>query len=234
MVIQLKIAPWDKIFEFEEKKGGKKIKESEYKIGDCVVVKIESHTDLAKIIDLVDEKKNDEVMIVRKATERDFEKMKEKEKRKQEFLERAEKIVKKSSLPIKLVDVHFSLDGGKIIFAFTAPGKVDFRDLVKNLSQEFHCSIRLHQINPREEMKIFSGIGACGRYLCCLSFLKNLGGIKTNLIDEQKLGHRGLDRLSGLCGRLKCCLAFEKEFYQEESEKQLNLDKGNKIKKKNS
>lgn len=214
MIIQLKIAHWDKIFEAETKN-----KKTQYKIGEDLVVRIDSHTDLAKIINLLEkpdkDKRNEKVIILRKATKEDLKKMERKEKRKIEFLKRAIEIVKDSSLPMKLVDAHLSLDGGQIVFAFISPKRVDFRELVKKLSQEFHRSIRLHQINPREEMRIFSGIGPCGRRLCCLSFLKILGGVSTDLIEEQQLTHRGIDRLSGPCGRLKCCLSFEIDLYKE-------------------
>lgn len=215
-VFQLKIASWDKIFEFSEKKRGKKF---EFKVGDYVIIKVDSHTDIAKIVDIVKEKKHEEAIIIRKANQKDFEKLRKKEKRKSRILKRASEIVEKSSLPMKLVDVHLSLDGGNLIFAFTAPGKIDFRQLVKDLSKEFHRSIRLHQINPREEMRIFLNIGSCGRPLCCLSFLKSLGGVKTDFIQEQQLTHRGIDRLSGPCGRLKCCLMYEREFYLEQIKK---------------
>lgn len=225
MVIQIKLAPWDKIFEVDLDKATKRIRESEFKAGDYAVIKINSHTDLGRVTGVLEksevseQKEIEEATIIRRAINEDFEKIKEKEKKKEEILKKAEEILKKAKLPIKLADIHLSLDGGKIVFAFIAPERVDFRDLVKELSQEFHRSIRLHQINPREEVRIFSGIGSCGYPLCCLTFLKTLGGVKTTLIEEQQLQHRGVDRLSGVCGRLKCCLAFEKDFYQEQIQK---------------
>lgn len=225
MILQIKTAPWDKIFEVDLDKATKRIKKSEFKVGDYVVINIDSHADLGRIVGILEksepseQKEIEEARIIRKAINEDIKKIKEKEKKKEEIFKKAKEIIKKAKLPIKLVDLHLSLDGGKIVFAFIAPERVDFRDLVKELSQEFHRSVRLHQINPREEVRIFSGIGSCGYPLCCLTFLKTLGGVRTTLIEEQQLQHRGVDRLSGVCGRLKCCLAFEKDFYQEQIQK---------------
>jgi cell fate regulator YaaT (PSP1 superfamily) len=214
-VFHLKLEPWDKTLKYKTKKNLK------FKIGDEVVIKFESNIDLAKIIEIKenDEEIKEKVVIIRKATEQDLEKKKNKEKKKKEILNRAEEIVKKSTLPMKLIDAHLSLDGGKIVFAFIAPERLDFRNLVKDLSKEFCKSIRLHQINPREEVKFFSSFGPCGRIVCCFSFLKNLGGISTDFIKDQSLTSRGVERVSGICGRLKCCLAFEREIYLEESKK---------------
>jgi len=240
MIIRFRIEPWDKVLEYDAGELSQKIKIYDFKIGDFYIIKTDAHSDLGEIIALKEKKTieesqikggviTEEVTIIRKAIAEDFQKKKEKEKKKKEFLAKAEEIVKKHKLKMKLADIHLSFDGGKIVFAFLAPERVDFRELVKDLSQEFHRSIRLHQINPREEIKIFSGIGACGYPVCCLSFLKNLGGVKTTLIEEQQLQHRGVDRLSGLCGRLKCCLAYEKEFYQEQINKMPALGKKIKV-----
>jgi cell fate regulator YaaT (PSP1 superfamily) len=239
-VIQIKVAPWDKIFEYNPEKVVHQSKTYDFAVGDFYIIKLDSHTDLGEIISIkpegetsTDEQKdNEEIVIIRKAVAEDLEKKKEKDNKKGEILKKADEIVRKFKLNLRFADVHLSLDGGKIIFAFLAPDRVDFRDLVKELSQEFHRSIRLHQINPREEMKIFSGIGSCGYHVCCLSHLKNLGGVKTTLIEEQQLQHRGVDRLSGLCGRLKCCLAYEKNNYQEQMVKMPPLGKHVKVKGK--
>ena len=116
---------------------------------------------------------------------------------------------------MKLIDAHFSYDGGRIVFAYIAPERVDFRTLVKDLTHRFHKSVRMHQVGVREEAGFTGDIGPCGRPLCCLKFLKNLGNVGTELIFDQQLAHRGTERLSGICGRLKCCLLFEEENYKE-------------------
>jgi cell fate regulator YaaT (PSP1 superfamily) len=241
MIVQIKVVPWDKSFEYDTDNVGHQAKAYNFAIGDFYIIKMDSHSDLGEVVGLKqtvevnpndqkkDQKDFEEIAILRKATPEDFEKKKEKDNKKSEFLKKAGEIVQKFKLNLRLADIHLSLDGGKIVFAFLAPDRVDFRDLVKELSQEFHRSIRLHQINPREEIKIFSGIGSCGYPVCCLSFLKNLGGVKTTLIEEQQLQHRGVDRLSGLCGRLKCCLAYEKNHYQEQMAKMPPLGKQVKV-----
>ncbi|MCX7778885.1 MAG: hypothetical protein N2259_01410 [Patescibacteria group bacterium] len=222
MVVQIKLAPWDKIFEFSDSSLTKKIKITDLKIGNWFVVKIDSHTDLGRIVEILEKTKDEEKvkeekgnLLVRKANHADLKKMEEKKKRVKEILIKASAIVKKHHLPMKLIDAHLSLDAGQIVFAFSSAERIDFRNLVKDLSKEFHKSIRMHQVGPREEMKFFSGFGPCGQKLCCVAFLKNLGGVMTSLIKEQNLDHRGVERLSGLCGRLKCCLSFETEVYKE-------------------
>lgn len=219
-IIKLKLAPWDKTFEFDEFSLIKKVSLSELKIGDFLVVKIDSHTDLGEVVEIKEEEKKDKEeknknLIIRKATPSDLKKMEEKQKMVEKVLVKAREIIQKYNLPMKLIDAHFSFDGGQIVFAFSSPSRIDFRELVKDLSKEFHKSIRMHQVGPREEMKFFSGFGPCGRKLCCASFLKNLGGVVTDFIKEQNLVHRGIERLSGVCGRLKCCLSFETEIYKE-------------------
>ena len=118
---------------------------------------------------------------------------------------------------MKAIDCHFSFDGGKITFAFSADKRIDFRDLVKDLTRTFQKSVRLHQIGIRDEAKRLGEFGPCGRELCCKKFLGNLGNVTTDLARIQQITHRGSDRISGVCGRLMCCLAFEAKFYNEES-----------------
>jgi cell fate regulator YaaT (PSP1 superfamily) len=116
---------------------------------------------------------------------------------------------------MKLIDVRFSFDGGKIIFAFTSRGRVDFRDLVRDLTHKFQKSIRLQQVNVREEARVTGDVGPCGRTLCCKSFLDDVGNITLEKAQNQQIVHWGPDRLSGVCGRLKCCLEYEDGLYQE-------------------
>lgn len=227
IVIQVKIAPWDKIFEIDRITTKKEIQKDNFKVGDFVVARIDSHTDLGQIVNILEEKdsdgdKNKKEMrgfIFRRAIPADFEKIEKKKKEKGKILTTCRHLAEKHQLSIKIVDIHLSLEGGKIVVAFAAGQRVDFRELVKELSQEFHKSVRMHQINPRDEMFILgTRVGACGQPLCC-SFLKKLGRVSTDLINEQQLIHRGAERLSGSCGRLKCCLTFESQLYRELIEK---------------
>jgi len=102
-----------------------------------------------------------------------------------------------------------------MVFSFIADGRVDFRELVKDLSKKYKKKIRLYQLGVRDEAKMCGDIGDCGQVLCCKRFLKRLESINTGFARDQQIAHRGLDKLSGMCGRLKCCLAYEESHYQE-------------------
>jgi cell fate regulator YaaT (PSP1 superfamily) len=131
-------------------------------------------------------------------------------------------------LPMKVVAASYSFDGGSIIFAFIADGRVDFRDLVKNLSKQFQRSVRLHQIGARDEARQQGGFGICGRQLCCITFKGDLPSISSEMAKVQQILHRGSERISGLCGRLMCCLAYEADFYRNK----LKEEGGEEIKQK--
>ena len=165
----------------------------------------------------IDDKKIDKKIkpIVRKASLSDIEKVLEKEKHSVNDLATCNKVVEKHNLPIKVVAIHYSFDGGRITFCFTASGRVDFRDLVKDLTHKFQKSIRLRQIGVRDEAKFCGDIGPCGEVLCCKSFLDKLGQVNSDFAETQQIFHRGANRLSGMCGRLKCCLRYEQENYEE-------------------
>lgn len=145
----------------------------------------------------------------------DLKKIKALQNKKKEALKVCKQFIRKLSLPMKLVDTNYTFDDKKIVFAFTAESRVDFRDLVKELTIHFQRSVRLQQIGIRDELKNMGGIGPCGRETCCSSFLKELGNITTDLARIQQVQQRGSDRLSGACGRLKCCLNYEAEGYRE-------------------
>ena len=117
-------------------------------------------------------------------------------------------------LPIYLVQVECLFDASKIIFYFTAPGRVDFRDLVKDLVQEFRIRIELRQIGVRHRAKMVGGLGICGRGLCCASFLQDFEPVSVRMAKEQQLSLNP-NKISGICGRLMCCLTYEYAAYQE-------------------
>lgn len=117
-------------------------------------------------------------------------------------------------LPIHLVRASYLFDGSKIIFYFTAPGRVDFRELVKDLVQEFRCRIELRQIGVRHRAKMVGGLGVCGQELCCASFLKDFEPVSVRMAKEQQLSLNP-SKISGVCGRLMCCLTYEYATYQE-------------------
>ena len=123
-----------------------------------------------------------------------------------------EKIIERS-LEMKLVDVEYTFDRNKIIFYFTAEGRVDFRDLVKDLASVFRTRIELRQIGVRDEAKMLGGIGPCGRMLCCSTFLGDFEPVSIKMAKDQNLSLNP-SKISGLCGRLMCCLKYENDEYE--------------------
>lgn len=159
-------------------------------------------------------KKREIKPVIKKVTVSDLEKLPSYNEKK-EALEFCKKAKEKFDLPMKFIDVHFSFDGSRITFAFIANGRVDFRDLLKELTRHFGKTIRLQQIGIRDEAKIMGDFGPCGKRLCCKGFLKEFNSITSDMAELQQCSHRGSDRISGLCGRLMCCLAYEQNGYEE-------------------
>ena len=123
--------------------------------------------------------------------------------------------VKKNGLVMQLVDVEYTFDNSKLIFYFTADGRVDFRELVKDLAGIYRTRIELRQIGVRDEAKLVGGIGVCGRPFCCKSFLSDFAQVSIKMAKEQNLSLSSA-KISGACGRLMCCLRFEHEVYEKE------------------
>jgi len=166
--------------------------------------------------------------IMRKATSLEKDKAALDDKKKQELIKKCRTLVKKYNLPMKLVGIDISIDGGGIIFGFTAEERIDFRNLVRELAGIFQKSVRLQQLGSRDEAKMKGGIGPCGRALCCLSGITAMQSISTEMARLQQISHRGNERLSGCCNRLMCCLAFEQSTYEKMRAKLPNL--GDKVK----
>jgi cell fate regulator YaaT (PSP1 superfamily) len=120
-------------------------------------------------------------------------------------------------LEMKLVDVEYTFDRNKVIFYFTADGRVDFRELVKDLASVFRTRIELRQIGVRDEAKLLGGIGPCGRILCCSSWLGDFDPVSIRMAKDQHLSLNPA-KISGLCGRLMCCLKFESDVYEEKAD----------------
>jgi cell fate regulator YaaT (PSP1 superfamily) len=184
--------------------------------GDLVVVAAE-HTNEIGIVQAVgiESKEDPQEKILRIATERDRSVYEKNAAQRKEMVEACKAEIKQSELEMKIIDAMPSLDGKQVIFAFTADGRIDFRDLVKNLSLKFKKSIRMQQIGSRDEAKRLGGYGICGREICCIRFGGNMQSITTDMARVQQIANRGSDRISGLCGRLMCCLAYEAEQYRE-------------------
>ncbi len=152
--------------------------------------------------------------IIRKATDEDFARVKEnKEKEKEAFVIATEKI-HEHEIDMKLVDVEYTFDRSKILFYFTADGRVDFRELVKTLAGIFHTRIELRQIGVRDEARQLGSYGICGRYLCCGTFLDDFRPVSIKMAKEQGLSLNPT-KISGTCGRLMCCLQYEQNAYDD-------------------
>lgn len=208
MKISVKIFPLDNSRVFDS--GNWNIKE-----GDVVIVNVDSGSESAVVEKINVNNEGEFPCIARKATSIDFEIIEKNEKKRAEAVNDCRAMVSKGGLAMKIVDAYFSFDGGRITFSFIAEKRVDFRDLVKNLSKKFQRSIRLQQVGSRDEARQKGGFGGCGRELCCIKFSGSLKSVTTEDVRAQQMGQRGSERLSGLCGRLKCCLGFEAEYYRE-------------------
>jgi len=152
--------------------------------------------------------------VVRPATKADFEKLEENTRKEKEAFDVCNKKIKEHKLDMKLIEVEYTFDGNKILFYFTADGRVDFRDLVKSLATVFRTRIELRQIGVRDEAKMLGGVGICGRPLCCRTFLGEFEPVSIKMAKEQNLSLNPT-KISGTCGRLMCCLKYEQENYEE-------------------
>jgi len=189
------------------------------KSGDKVVVKTSRGMEFGEVVSSPTEVVEEEITaplkkVMRKATEEDKSQLaKNKEKEKEAHKVAEEKIIK-HALPMKLVEVEHVFDGSKIIFYFTSDGRVDFRELVKDLASVFRTRIELRQIGVRDEAKMIGGLGPCGQRLCCTVFLGDFDPVSIRMAKEQDLPLNPL-KISGICGRLMCCLKYEYEVYQD-------------------
>lgn len=152
--------------------------------------------------------------VIRKATDADVEKYHENLARKPKAMKDANERILKHNLDMKLVDVDFTFDNSKVIFYFTSEGRVDFRELVKDLASLFKVRIELRQIGIRDECKLKGGLGPCGRPCCCNSYMGDFERVSIKMAKNQGLSLNPT-KISGLCGRLMCCLKFEDEYYAE-------------------
>ena len=153
--------------------------------------------------------------VIRPATDEDMVTMRSVKEKEEQAREVCLDKIAQRQLPMKLVDVEYSFDGSKVLFYFTSEGRVDFRELVKDLASVFKTRIELRQIGVRDEAKMLGGLGCCGRELCCASFLSDFAPVSIRMAKEQNLSLNP-SKISGICGRLMCCLKFESNLYSEE------------------
>ena len=152
--------------------------------------------------------------LVRVATKEDLKRLEENARKEKEALKICEQKVAEHGLEMKLVDVEYTFDNSKILFYFTADGRVDFRALVKDLASVFRTRIELRQIGVRDESKMLGGLGVCGRPFCCSSFLGEFHPVSIKMAKEQGLS-LSPTKISGTCGRLMCCLKYEQDAYTD-------------------
>ncbi|MDP1852748.1 MAG: stage 0 sporulation family protein [Candidatus Omnitrophota bacterium] len=152
--------------------------------------------------------------VLRLATPQDIKQIQQNKQKAKEVFSSCTKKIEEHKLDMKLVDAEYSFDRTKLIFYFTAKGRVDFRELVKDLAHLFKTRIELRQIGVRDEAKIFGGFGPCGRGLCCAKFLKEFEPVTIKMAKEQNLPLNP-PKISGLCGRLMCCLSYEYKTYKD-------------------
>ncbi len=152
--------------------------------------------------------------MLRIANEGDIQKSENNKKKEQDAFAVCSKKIREHKLDMKLVEVEYAFDGSKIMFYFTADGRIDFRDLVKDLAYVFKTRIELRQIGVRDEAKMIGGLGICGRSLCCSSFLGEFEPVSIKMAKEQSLSLNPT-KISGTCGRLMCCLKYEETAYHD-------------------
>ena len=152
--------------------------------------------------------------IIRIATEADIKRRDENESKKSEAMRICQEKIDKRGLEMKLIDVEYTFDNNKIVFYFTADGRIDFRELVKDLASVFRMRIELRQVGVRDEAKIIGGCGPCGKGLCCASWLTDFQPVSIKMAKTQNLSLNP-GKISGICGRLMCCLKYENDVYIE-------------------
>ena len=188
-------------------------------VGEEVIVETSRGLEFGKVSMSVKEITEEEIVsplkeIVRIATENDKAQVQKNKKKEQEAFGICEEKIEAHNLDMKLVDVEYTFDGNKILFYFTAEGRVDFRELVKDLAAVFRTRIELRQIGIRDEAKMLGGIGICGRSLCCSTYLDGFHPVSIKMAKEQGLSLNPT-KISGNCGRLMCCLKYEQNCYDE-------------------
>ena len=205
-------------FKAQRKEFFKNVRELYLRTGNYCVVQADRGEDMGVIISIAQVNPNDLESdmkeVLRHATEKDVQLLEEMREREQEAIETCQQKVAEHELPMKLVDVEYQFDGNKITFYFTSDGRIDFRELVKDLAGVFRTRIDLRQIGVRDEARRFDGMGMCGRRLCCATFLKDFEPVTLKMAKDQNLPLTP-SKISGACGRLMCCLAYELDHYKK-------------------
>lgn len=191
----------------------------EFKRGDHVIVETARGVEFGLVVLPKKEVTDEEITkplkpIIRKATDEDIVKESENREKEKEAFKICKEKIKKHELEMKLISAEYTFDNNKVLFYFTADGRVDFRELVKDLASVFRTRIELRQVGVRDETKMLGGLGICGRPLCCSSYLSDFVPVSIKMAKEQNLSLNP-SKISGTCGRLMCCLKNEEETYEE-------------------
>lgn len=188
-----------------------------FTVGERVVVETQNGNELGIIAEENHQINEEDIVsplkkVLRLATDKDLKRAEENKRKAADALKICEDLVIQHKLDMKLVEVEYSFDGSKIVFFFTSDGRVDFRELVKDLAARFHTRIELRQIGVRDEAKLLGGIGICGQPYCCKRFLNDFQPVSIKMAKEQGLSLNPT-KISGSCGRLMCCLKYEEDAY---------------------
>ena len=210
-VISVKFKDGGKAYYFDP--AGHKVKE-----GSKVIVEMQNGREMGTVSEGNHPVKDEDIVkplckMLRFAGEKDFKKIEENKLKEAEAFKICEELILANELVMKLVSVEYSFDCSRIVFFFTADGRVDFRELVKDLAAKFHTRIELRQIGVRDEAKMLGGIGICGQPYCCKQFLNDFQTVSIKMAKEQGLSLNPT-KVSGSCGRLMCCLKYEQDAYE--------------------
>lgn len=196
--------------------------------GDYVIMEVDRGSEFGKVISIIDripERSNESIKgkVLRKATVGDLKQIENNRMKAKDTMSTCTRKITDRKLDMQIVKAEYTFDSSKIIFSFTADGRIDFRHLVKDLARVFRVRIELKQIGVRDKAKIVSGYGVCGRQFCCSSYMNSFHPLSIKMAKEQGLPLNP-SRISGSCGRIKCCMAYEFNVYKEASK---NLPKIN-------
>ena len=190
-----------------------------YKQGKGVIVETSRGVEYATVVIPRSEVEDSKIVlplkpVIRIATEKDEATHRKNIEKKDEAMATVREKIEKHGLNMKLIDCEFAFDGAKAVFYYSAPQRVDFRELVKDLSSTFHMRIELRQVGIRDEIKILGGLAPCGRECCCSSCMPDIKKVSIKMAKNQGLSLNP-SKISGLCGRLMCCLSYENEYYAD-------------------
>ena len=210
-VVGVRFRPAGKIYYFDPN-------DIETELGTAVIVETARGLEFGEVVSTVKEVTDEEIVsplrkVMRIATEEDCLVLKKNKEKEEDATKICEEKIQNHKLDMSLVNVEYAFDGSKIIFYFTSDGRVDFRELVKDLATVFRTRIELRQIGVRDEAKMFGGIGPCGRPLCCATHLGDFAPVSIKMAKQQNLTLNP-SKISGICSRLMCCLRYESEHYE--------------------